>query len=89
MPLVAVVRSSGADIAEGFSALHGWGLAAKAIADRREGLAKLTGNEIFPTMGREFLEQPTLTKLGIVVVALCLAGVRVWWGRVAETICTA
>jgi acetyl-CoA carboxylase carboxyltransferase component len=33
MPLVAVIRSSGADIAEGFSALHGWGLAAKAIAD--------------------------------------------------------
>ena len=33
MPLVAVMRSSGADIAEGFSALHGWGLAAKAIAD--------------------------------------------------------
>jgi nitric oxide reductase subunit B len=34
------------------------------------GLAKLTGNEILPTMGREFLEQPTLTKVGIVVVAL-------------------
>lgn len=34
------------------------------------GLAKLTGNEIWPTMGREFLEQPTITKLGIVVVAL-------------------
>ncbi|MEI6496038.1 MAG: carboxyl transferase domain-containing protein [Actinomycetota bacterium] len=33
MPLVAVVRSSGADIAEGMAALHGWGLAAKAIAD--------------------------------------------------------
>lgn len=33
-------------------------------------LAKLTGNEFFPTMGREFLEQPTLTKIGIVVVAL-------------------
>jgi acetyl-CoA carboxylase carboxyltransferase component len=33
MPLVVVMRSSGADIAEGFSALHGWGLAAKAIAD--------------------------------------------------------
>ncbi|MFZ4811004.1 MAG: acyl-CoA carboxylase subunit beta [Ilumatobacteraceae bacterium] len=33
MPLVAVVRSSGADIGEGFAALHGWGLAARAIAD--------------------------------------------------------
>jgi len=33
-------------------------------------LAKLTGNELWPTMGREFLEQPTITKLGIVVVAL-------------------
>jgi nitric oxide reductase subunit B len=33
-------------------------------------LAKITGNDFFPTMGREFLEQPTLTKLGIVVVAL-------------------
>ena len=34
------------------------------------GLAKLTGNQLLPTMGREFLEQPTITKLGIVVVAL-------------------
>ncbi len=33
VPLVAVVRSSGADIGEGLAALHGWGLAAKAIAD--------------------------------------------------------
>ena len=33
-------------------------------------LAKLTGNKYFPTMGREFLEQPTITKIGIVVVAL-------------------
>lgn len=33
-------------------------------------LAKITGNELLPTMGREFLEQPTITKLGIVVVAL-------------------
>ena len=33
MPLVAVVRSSGADIIEGFAALHGWGQAARAIAD--------------------------------------------------------
>ena len=34
------------------------------------GLAKLTMNDLLPTMGREFLEQPTITKLGIVVVAL-------------------
>ncbi|PIP79841.1 MAG: nitric-oxide reductase large subunit [Gammaproteobacteria bacterium CG22_combo_CG10-13_8_21_14_all_40_8] len=34
------------------------------------GLAKMTGNEYFPTMGREFLEQPTITKIGIVIVAL-------------------
>ncbi len=33
-------------------------------------LAKMTGNDLLPTMGREFLEQPTITKLGIVVVAL-------------------
>ncbi|MGD8588001.1 MAG: cbb3-type cytochrome c oxidase subunit I [Chromatiales bacterium] len=33
-------------------------------------LADLTLNERFPTMGREFLEQPTITKIGIVVVAL-------------------
>jgi acetyl-CoA carboxylase carboxyltransferase component len=33
LPLVAVVRSSGADISEGLAALHGWGLAARAIAD--------------------------------------------------------
>ncbi len=32
-PLVAILRSSGADIVEGFGALHGWGLAAKALAD--------------------------------------------------------
>lgn len=34
------------------------------------GLAKMTGNDYFPTMGREFLEQPTITKIGIVIVAL-------------------
>jgi nitric oxide reductase subunit B len=34
------------------------------------GLAKLTGNDLLPTMGREFLEQPTITKIGIVIVAL-------------------
>jgi acetyl-CoA carboxylase carboxyltransferase component len=33
LPLVVVMRSSGADIAEGLPALHGWGLAARAIAD--------------------------------------------------------
>ncbi|TNF38691.1 MAG: nitric-oxide reductase large subunit [Gammaproteobacteria bacterium] len=33
-------------------------------------LAAATGNDLLPTMGREFLEQPTITKLGIVVVAL-------------------
>jgi acetyl-CoA carboxylase carboxyltransferase component len=32
-PLVAIMGSSGADIAEGFSALHGWGKAAKALTD--------------------------------------------------------
>lgn len=33
-------------------------------------LAEMTGNDILPTMGREFLEQPTITKVGIVIVAL-------------------
>ncbi|HEX6734889.1 MAG TPA: cbb3-type cytochrome c oxidase subunit I [Azonexus sp.] len=33
-------------------------------------LAELTGNNLVETMGREFLEQPLPTKLGIVVVAL-------------------
>ena len=33
-------------------------------------LADITMNELWPTMGREFLEQPTITKIGIVVVAL-------------------
>jgi acetyl-CoA carboxylase carboxyltransferase component len=32
LPLVLVIASSGADIEEGISALHGWGRAAKAIA---------------------------------------------------------
>ena len=32
-PLVATMDSSGSDIAEGFSALHGWGMAAKALTD--------------------------------------------------------
>jgi len=33
-------------------------------------LTELTYNNILPTMGREFLEQPTITKIGIVIVAL-------------------
>jgi len=33
-------------------------------------LAELTLNDLLPTMGREFLEQPTITKIGIVIVAL-------------------
>jgi nitric oxide reductase subunit B len=33
-------------------------------------LAEVTGNSLLPTMGREFLEQPTITKIGIVIVAL-------------------
>jgi nitric oxide reductase subunit B len=33
-------------------------------------LAEITFNDLWPTMGREFLEQPTITKIGIVVVAL-------------------
>lgn len=33
-------------------------------------LAEMTGNDFLPTMGREFLEQPTITKVGIVIVAL-------------------
>jgi len=33
-------------------------------------LAKITGNDLLPTMGREFLEMPTITKVGIVIVAL-------------------
>lgn len=33
LPLVGYLASSGADIVEGIAALHGWGLAAKALAD--------------------------------------------------------
>ncbi|ABK42647.1 nitric oxide reductase, NorB subunit apoprotein [Magnetococcus marinus MC-1] len=33
-------------------------------------LAELTHNDLLPTMGREFLEQPTITKIGIVIVVL-------------------
>lgn len=47
-------------------------------------LAELTMNGLLPTMGREFLEQPTITKLGIVVVALAFLfniGMTVLTGR--------
>ncbi len=47
-------------------------------------LAKLTMNDMLPTMGREFLEQPTITKLGIVVVALAFIfniGLTILTGR--------
>ena len=33
-------------------------------------LAEITMNKLLPTMGREFLEQPTIIKIGIVIVAL-------------------
>ncbi len=33
-------------------------------------LADITLNHLWPTMGREFLEQPTITKIGIVIVCL-------------------
>ncbi|MFD2228989.1 cbb3-type cytochrome c oxidase subunit I [Alkalimarinus sediminis] len=33
-------------------------------------LAEITGNGLLPTMGREFLEMPTITKVGVVIVAL-------------------
>ena len=33
-------------------------------------LAEMTGNDLLQTMGREFLEQPLPTKVGIVIVAL-------------------
>ena len=35
-------------------------------------LAELTGNNLLMTMGREFLEQPLPTKVGIVIVALVM-----------------
>ncbi|GGO76504.1 nitric oxide reductase subunit B [Marinobacterium nitratireducens] len=47
-------------------------------------LAKLTHNELLPTMGREFLEQPTITKIGIVIVCLAFIyniGMTVLKGR--------
>ena len=33
-------------------------------------LAELTMNDLLPTMGREFLEMPTITKVGVVIVVL-------------------
>ena len=48
------------------------------------GLAQMTGNSLFPTMGREFLEQPTIIKIGIVLVALSFiynVGMTVLKGR--------
>jgi nitric oxide reductase subunit B len=47
-------------------------------------LADLTMNDLLPTMGREFLEQPTITKIGIVIVALAFlfnVGMTVLKGR--------
>ncbi|MDD5395128.1 MAG: cbb3-type cytochrome c oxidase subunit I [Thiothrix sp.] len=47
-------------------------------------LAQITGNDLLPTMGREFLEQPTITKIGIVIVALAFLfniGMTVLSGR--------
>ncbi|MDT8281810.1 MAG: cbb3-type cytochrome c oxidase subunit I, partial [Gammaproteobacteria bacterium] len=47
-------------------------------------LADITMNDLLPTMGREFLEQPTITKLGIVVVALAFIfniGMTILTGR--------
>lgn len=47
-------------------------------------LAELTKNALLPTMGREFLEQPTITKIGIVIVALGFlynVGITVLAGR--------
>jgi len=47
-------------------------------------LAELTMNNLLPTMGREFLEQPTITKIGIVIVALAFlfnVGMTILTGR--------
>jgi nitric oxide reductase subunit B len=47
-------------------------------------LAEITRNDLFPTMGREFLEQPTIIKIGIVIVALAFLfniGMTVLRGR--------
>lgn len=47
-------------------------------------LAEITFNDLLPTMGREFLEQPTITKIGIVVVCLAFVfniGMTILSGR--------
>ena len=47
-------------------------------------LAEITMNDLLPTMGREFLEQPTITKIGIVIVALAFIfniGMTILTGR--------
>lgn len=47
-------------------------------------LARLTRNDLLPTMGREFLEQPTITKIGLVVVILAFVfnlGMTILKGR--------
>jgi len=47
-------------------------------------LAEVTGNSLWPTMGREFLEMPTITKFGIVLVILAFifnVGMTVLAGR--------
>ena len=47
-------------------------------------LAEITMNDLLPTMGREFLEQPTITKIGIVIVALAFLfniGMTILQGR--------
>lgn len=47
-------------------------------------LARITHNELLPTMGREFLEQPTITKIGIVLVCLSFVfniGMTILQGR--------
>jgi len=47
-------------------------------------LAEVTGNAYFPTMGREFLEMPTITKAGVVIVVLGFifnVGMTVLMGR--------
>ena len=47
-------------------------------------LAEITYNNLLPTMGREFLEQPTIIKIGIVIVALAFVlnvGMTVLSGR--------
>ncbi|MCK5917878.1 MAG: cbb3-type cytochrome c oxidase subunit I [Cocleimonas sp.] len=47
-------------------------------------LAEITMNDLLPTMGREFLEQPTITKIGIVIVVLAFLfniGMTILTGR--------